>query len=152
MRSFSAVIKWAAGILSTVIAGVAIFYLTQVQPPQDNGEGTPSVPGPRVVEAMLRADPFNYEGTCPVEIRFSGRISVAGGPGSVTYRFIRSDGASAPVQVLNFDGPGSKNVSTTWRLGAPTSRFNPYRGWQAIKILDPVEKQSNKASFTLRCQ
>jgi PEGA domain/Viral BACON domain len=103
----------------------------------------------RVVEVFLRADPFDYTGSCPVKIKFSGRISVVGGSGMVSYKFLRSDGASAPIQTLMFDSPGSKYVSTTWTLGASGT---DYSGWQSIKIFDPEEQESNKASFKIKCQ
>ena len=105
--------------------------------------------GIRVVEVFLRADPFDYVGPCPVTIKFSGRISVVGGSGIVSYKFLRSDGASAPIQTLTFDSPGSKDVSTTWRLGGP--RFT-YSGWQSIKIFEPQEIESNHAIFKIQCQ
>jgi len=95
---------------------------------------------------MLRADPFDYTGPCPQEIVFSGRISVAGGSGVVSYKFLRSDGASAPVETLTFDGPGTKDIKTTWLLG------KTYSGWQQNQILDPVEKTFDKAEFKLTCQ
>ncbi len=124
-------------------------------PVADGGKpatATPPPPEPapanntfRVVELTLRADPFNYKGRCPVTIRFTGRISVAGGGGTVSYKFLRSDGASAPVQTLRFAAPGSKKVSTSWRLG------KSYKGWQAIQIYDPKEQQSRQARFRIVC-
>jgi hypothetical protein len=101
--------------------------------------------GFRLVEVILRADPFDYSGVCPVKVTFSGRISVAGGSGNVSYRFLRSDNASAPVQALTFTGSGSQDVSTTWTLSGS------YSGWQAIEVLDPEGRQSDKATFTITC-
>ncbi len=108
--------------------------------------------GFRTVELFLRADPFDYRGPCPVKIVFTGRISVAGGGGVVSYKFLRSDGASAPLQTLRFDEPGSKRIDTSWRLGAATSRFQPFSGWQAIKIYDPNERESERAAFKIYCE
>lgn len=105
--------------------------------------------GFRVVEVFVRADPFNYTGTCPVTITFSGRISVAGGGGTVSFRFFRSDGASAPVQALKFDGPGSKDVRDTWTLGGAGER---YSGWEAIQIYDPNDMRSGQATFAIQCR
>ena len=99
----------------------------------------------RVVEAFLRADPSNHAGPCPVTIHFSGRISVVGGSGTVSYKFIRSDGASAPIQTLHFDSPGSKDIHTTWTLGGP------YTGWQAVHIFEPNEIESERAEFRIQC-
>jgi hypothetical protein len=107
-----------------------------------------TAPGFRVVEAILRADPGSYTGLCPTTIKFTGRISVAGGSGDVSYRFIRSDGASSPVERLHFPGPGSADVSTTWTLGG--SGFK-YSGSQQIQIFDPASLTSEKASFTVAC-
>jgi hypothetical protein len=104
--------------------------------------------GFRVIEVLLRADPFDYTGACPVTIKFSGRISVAGGGGTVSFKFLRNDGASAPVQTLNFDGPGSKEVTATWQIGGPG--FN-YKGWEAIQIYDPNDMQSEHATFAIQC-
>lgn len=112
----------------------------------------PAPGGFRVVETLLRADPFEHDGPCPVTITFRGRISTAGGAGTVTYRFLRNDGASAPVEALSFDGPGSKSIGTTWTLGAVLPVFQPYEGWQAIELLDPVEQESPKARFRLYCR
>lgn len=117
----------------------------------NNGEGGQPVQPPSfsVVEALLRADPFDYVGPSPVTIKFTGRISVVGGGGTVSYKFLRSDGASAPIETLHFDGPGSRDVSTTWRLGGPGFT---YSGWQSIKILEPQEMESERANFNIRCE
>jgi hypothetical protein len=109
-------------------------------------------PGPlgfRIVETFLRVDPFDYAGTCPVMIRFAGRISVAGGGGIVSYKWIRNDGASAPVETLTFTGPGSQEVETTWYIG--DAGMN-YSGWQAIEVLDPQAATSDRAEFRIQCQ
>lgn len=74
---------------------------------------------------------------------------MVGGSGHVSYRFLRSDGASAPIQTLTFDAPASKDVSDTWTLGGPG--FS-YSGWEAIKIFEPQELQSKEATFTIQCQ
>ncbi len=105
--------------------------------------------GFRVIEMFVRADPFDYSGACPVMITFTGRISVAGGSGTVSYKWIRNDGASAPVETLIFDGPGSKDISTTWYIGASGMS---YSGWQALEIFDPEAKTSEHADFKIQCQ
>jgi len=109
---------------------------------------TPLSAGFRVIESFLRADPFDFSGSCPVMITFSGRISVAGGGGTVSYKWIRNDGASAPVETLMFAGPGSKEISTTWYIGASGMT---YSGWQAIEIFDPQSLISEHADFKIQC-
>jgi hypothetical protein len=137
----------ALGVLGVLLlfAGVEPHSPTTTKAP---ATATPTSPNFRVVEVTLRADPFNYVGPCPVAIKFSGRISAVGGSGRISYKFLRSDGASAPIETLTFDTPASKDVSTTWTLGAPGT----YSGWQAIQIFDPQELKSNQAPFTIKCQ
>jgi len=104
-----------------------------------------------VVGTTLVANPDNHIGPCPAKITFSGSIT-ANGAGTVTYTFVRSDGARGGSQSLNFTGPGSKTVETTWTLGAAVPTFQPFRGSQQIKILSPNEMESEPAKFVLRCQ
>ncbi len=121
-----------------------------------SGSVASSAPAPdaskgfRIAEVFLWADPFDYAGPCPVTITFSGRISAAGGAGTVTYKWLRNDGASAPVETITFSGPGSKDISTGWHLGGPG--LPNYEGWQALQILDPQERTSERATFRIRCQ
>ena len=136
-----------------LLGGGLVMYQTT---PDDPNASTPATftPGPsplgfRIVETFLRADPFDHAGACPVMITFSGRISVAGGGGTVSYKWIRNDGASAPVETLTFAGPGSQEISTTWTLGAAGTT---YAGWQAIEILDPQATTSDRAEFKVLCQ
>lgn len=121
----------------------------QSPPPTPAEQSSPTPKGFRIVEMMLRANPVKYSGPCPVTIKFSGRISVAGGGGQVSYKFLRKDGASGPIKTLDFASAGTKNVATTWRLGAPGQSF---RGWRAIKTFDPEEKESNRATFQVQCE
>src|SRR5580658_4549329 len=95
-----------SGVLGAVAALIVALVSVGVIGPQDkqtppsstispgppNGGIVTSAPKPRpeefrVVEAILRADPFNYSGPCPVTIKFTGRISTAGGSGVVSYKF-----------------------------------------------------------------
>jgi len=105
--------------------------------------------GFRVVEMFLRSDyPMARHGPCPVKIQFHGRISVAGGKGQVTYKFLRSGNASAPLKSLTFDQPGSQDVDTDWTLGASGQILD---GWQQIHTFDPTESDSAKAAFKFVC-
>lgn len=104
--------------------------------------------GDQRITASLRAEPADYQGEAPARITFHGTIS-ATEPGRVQYRFLRSDGALAPVRTLQFSAPGTKPVSTTWTLGRPGFTYD---GWQAIEVLHPRRVISNRAQFSVRCQ
>jgi hypothetical protein len=123
---------------------------TATEPPAP-ATPTPTTTEFRVIGTTLTANPVNYVGPCPAKITFSGSIT-ANQPGRVKYTFIRSDGAIDTRDLsLDFDGPGSKPVETTWTLGAAVPTFQPFRGFQSIKILSPNEMESNKAEFVLNC-
>lgn len=120
-------------------------------------ERAPDVPPPPpgaepvvVKSVVLHAEPREYEGPCPVKIVFRGVIDVEGGPGSVTYRFTRSDRARGEIQLLSFAIPGRKVVETTWTLGRqPEGRFE---GWEQLTVLTPKQMQSKPAGFAFRCE
>jgi hypothetical protein len=99
--------------------------------------------------AHLEADPVNFRGGCPATITFNGTISLDR-PGTVRYRFIRSDRARGPFFTLKFEQAGQQNVSTTWRLGG--ARLKHYEGWEAIQIVYPRVMLSNRAHFMMNCQ
>jgi hypothetical protein len=145
-------------VLALVIAIVLWLLLRPKSPSGEGNTGTMETTattatadhGPfRVTDATVTASPSDFNGTCPAVITFSGRITTAGGSGTVKYRFFRGDGATGPIEALAFDAPGSKDVSTTWTLGG--SGMN-YDGWEAIRILEPNETESAHASFRLHCQ
>jgi hypothetical protein len=99
----------------------------------------------QVVSATLAASPEVYDGPCPKTIKFSGNITVKG-KGPVKYTFVRSDGATAPVYTLDFDGDQTKPVDTTWTLDRPA-----FGEWMAIKVFWPNDLQSDRASFKGTC-
>lgn len=105
------------------------------------------------IKASLKADPVSFSGNCPAVIKFKGEISVKNisrPPLKVQYKFIRSDGAFAPIETLMFDKDGSKRVETTWTLGGKD--LPSYSGWEAIKIVYPQDVESNKAEFKIECK
>jgi hypothetical protein len=108
----------------------------------------------RVVGLELQADPADYASTCPVKVTFSGHVVVAGGKGTVTYRWVSSDGDTSPVKTLTFAGPGSQAVSSFWSVDAAT--LPAHAGWSSIEIIGPVSTQSDsktsaRAPFIVNC-
>jgi ligand-binding SRPBCC domain-containing protein len=96
------------------------------------------------VSASCEAKPVTFTGYCPVTINFKGLIAVSGAC-TVKYKFIRSDGAVAPLKTVTFFSAGTRTVTTTWTLG------HSYSGWEAIEVSAPVKVTSNHANFTITC-
>src|SRR6185295_10258017 len=105
----------------------------------------------RVTEVFLKADDGRPTGPCPLRIVFRGYIT-ANGPGAIKYTFTRSDGATGPIHIMEFKSAGTQAVMTDWTLGDATV-LPRYAGWQAVKVLSPVEMESSHdtGSFEMAC-
>jgi len=96
----------------------------------------------------LQAVPDTFRGSCPATIRFEGEIRVTG-PATITYRFVRSDNATGPIQTITADRAGSLPVLTEWHLGGLGSS---YSGWEQLIVLNQSGASSGQARFSLACQ
>lgn len=104
----------------------------------------------RVTEASLTADNAQVSGPCPLRVVFNGYITM-NGPGTVRYTFARSDGATGPIQEMEFRQAGRQAVSIAWTLG-DASALPHFEGWQALRILSPNSFESGRATFTIDCR
>src|SRR5436190_13286627 len=95
----------------------------------------------KVTEVFLKADDGRPSGPCPLRVIFNGYIT-ANGPGTIKYTFTRSDGSTGPVYAMEFKKAGTQAGMTNWTLGDPRVRAR-YAGWRAVKVLRPVEVESN---------
>lgn len=118
---------------------------TNTSTPTPTFTATPS-PG-IVTSAILNVSPVTYSGTCPATFNFSGTITM-NGPGTVTYRWERSDGVTKPSQTLTFTTAGTQALTDTWTGITTTLRS----GWQRIHVGSPNELFSNQATFTNNCR
>lgn len=98
--------------------------------------------------AVTNANAFvtpSFSTTCPQTFTFNGTITT-NGAGSVSYRWVRSDGTLRPVQTLPFAFAGTQNVAPdTWTLNAN------FVGWARIEVLSPNPIVSPTANFSLNC-
>lgn len=105
-----------------------------------------ATPSPGIVtSAILNISPITYSGACPATFYFTGTITM-NGPGTVVYRWERSDGTTKPSQTLVFTTAGSQTITDSW-TGITTLRS----GWQRIHVGSPNEVFSNQAAFTNNC-
>jgi hypothetical protein len=97
-----------------------------------------------VTSIVMSVDPNTYTGACPVTVNFWATIT-ANGPGPVTYRWERSDNATAMTpQTIIFASAGTQTIATTWTRGGGT-------GWQRLHVLTPNDAVSSPIGFTLTC-
>ncbi|MCX7838539.1 MAG: hypothetical protein N2559_03660 [Anaerolineae bacterium] len=106
-----------------------------------------ATPSPGIVtSAILNISPIIYTGACPATFYFTGTITM-NGPGTVVYRWERSDGTAKPSQTLTFATAGSQIITDSWSGITTTLRS----GWQRIHVGSPNEVYSNQATFTNNC-
>jgi hypothetical protein len=100
------------------------------------------------VTATLGLDNGTPSVICASELTFKGSIK-SDKPRKVQYRFVRSDGVLLPVETIEFIMSGTKEVSAKWALdGPPQAEF---KGWVLLKIVFPVETETNKVDFKFIC-
>ena len=95
----------------------------------------------KVTEVFLKADDGRPTGPCLLRVVFNGYIT-ANGPGTIKYTFTRSDRATGTVYIVEVKQASTQAVTTNWTLG-DSSVLPRYAGWQAVKVLSPVEIESS---------
>jgi hypothetical protein len=109
------------------------------------------VPVPRsafsVIGVLLGVDHPNYDGPCPVQLKFSGHIE-ASGSGTVAYRFLRSHDPQPGQETVPVEHGKSKPFENTWTVGKPGERIS---GWEQLQIISPGNASSSQEHFTINC-
>jgi hypothetical protein len=97
-----------------------------------------------VTGITANTDPSTFTGVCPKTFTFYAVIT-ANGPGTVTYRWERSDGGYSEPQSVTFYEAGTKTTALQWELNTSAS------GWHRVRILSPNDLTSNPVYYTLNC-
>jgi hypothetical protein len=90
---------------------------------------------------------------CPLAVSLVGQISVAGGGGTVAYRFDKAEGINGPatqgqVRVVTFAAPGTDTVRHEEEVNIPagTAYFREF-----LTVISPGNRQSTPVSVTVKC-
>ena len=141
-------VNWVAGNHIDTCGGASplTFSVSAQTSPTSVTTSVPRTPGPvfAVTAAAASVSPGSYSGACPGTFVFSANITT-NGPGSVTYRWERSDGTAGQTETLNFTGAGTQAVTNSRQLSANGSF------WERVHVLTPNDTSSNDASFTNSC-
>jgi hypothetical protein len=102
-----------------------------------------------VTKVTASASPKTYTGACSpsTTFTFTGKIT-ANGPGTVTYKWERSDNASSSEDTVTFSEAGTKTVTTTWTFGGSG---NVGTSWERLHVTDPNDIKSSKAEVQYTC-
>ncbi|GAB7037546.1 MULTISPECIES: Stk1 family PASTA domain-containing Ser/Thr kinase [Catenuloplanes] len=112
--------------------------------------GTPgTVPVPTVSLGAVEAGLDPALDGCDTGYRVFFRQTVSmPGPGRLTYRWLRSDGAESAVQTADASPKGSMTIETAWTLGPGTDLV----GWQQLDVIAPVAVRGARIPFERFCQ
>jgi hypothetical protein len=102
-----------------------------------------------VTSITTSADPSDYSGTCPHDIKFTAKIKTSA-KGTVKYHWEFSDGSSSSVKSLDYSEAGTKTVTVTKEFGESSGDF----AGSAYVFVDSPNHQAfdfSKVDFTLSC-
>jgi hypothetical protein len=139
------VVSPAASTVYTISAANSAGTVTRSAVTTVTSTPAPPLPAPFAVTSIVaNTSPSTFAGPCPKTFTFSATITV-NGPGMVTYRWERSDGAYSDIQNVTFFEAGTKTTTLQWDLSGSAS------GWHRIHVLTPYDAASNPVYYTLNC-
>ncbi|CAG0944323.1 hypothetical protein ANRL1_01682 [Anaerolineae bacterium] len=97
-----------------------------------------------VTKVTANVNPEIFSGTCPKTVNYSGVIA-ANGPGTVTYKWVRSDG-EGEARTINFTAAGSQTVTSGNMTYGHSATY-----WAKLQVTAPNAMISDQAKFTLSC-
>jgi hypothetical protein len=131
-------------LLWVVSALLGVFLLAQGGIERNSSPA--AAPGAFAVTSVTASvNPASYNGGCPATFQFTAKIK-ANGPGTVTYKWERSDGATSAPQTAVLSASGLQIVTTSWTLGKAS-----FSGWERLHVTSPNDLTSNNAAFALTC-
>ena len=139
------VVSPAASTVYTISATNSIGTVTRSAVTTVNSAPPPPAPIPfSVTSVTANTNPSTFTGACPKTFTFYATIT-ANGPGTVTYRWERSDGGYSDPQSVTFYEAGTKTTTSQWELSTSSS------GWHRAHVLTPNDAASNPVYYTLNC-
>ncbi|MET8002533.1 hypothetical protein [Nonomuraea glycinis] len=135
----------STAMLAGLVAGLA------VSPAQAATAGPAAKPatGAKVSVSKPKVSTGDYQGSCPVDVKFTSTIKVK--PGSkrttVAYRWLHGDGSKGKVKTVTFKGTRTKSVTVSERA----TIGDELKGWQALQVLSPRKATSKKSYFSVSC-
>jgi hypothetical protein len=142
----------AAGPPSAPSASIAL--PTASPTPSPTQRPSPSATAVRVNGLTLTADPDDHIGACPLEITFLAKLTTSGGPGTVAYRWVSSDGDTSPTKTIDVKDGAPTTISSTWTVDRTT--MPTHAGWSSIELVGPPSgtpeaAKAARADFVFTC-
>lgn len=136
-----------AAVALVAIGGAAAAVTLHGQHHQASLTGVQAAAVAPSFKAVANVTPPVAASTCTASTAFSytGTVS-ATTAGTVRYQWVYSSGKPGPVRSVSFRAAGSVAVA-----GATVKRKTAGGGWGEIKVISPVARTSDQASYKLLC-
>jgi hypothetical protein len=106
----------------------------------------------RLSELTIAADRPDYQGSCPREIKLTGKFQANEPFGVVRYQFVHSDGTQSSVSQLNINAKGAYTVEETVRKNASWNDTVYLRVFLPVPQRAPLPIDSNRITIKGECQ
>ena len=102
-----------------------------------------------VTAASFTLNPATFNGVCPTNITFVGKITT-NGPGTVVYTYRREDGFISPEMTVNFDAAGEKNL-VDYTMSIDPGAGSSWSGKVWLYINTPNHQEFGKKDLSITC-
>ncbi len=135
----------AASTVYTISATNSAGTVTRSAVTTVNSAPPPPAPVPFAVTSVIAiSTPTTFNGSCPKTFTFYATIT-ANGPGTITYRWERSDDNWGHIQSMTFNEAGSQTITLNYDLSETAS------GSYKINVLTPNNITSPPINYTVNC-
>jgi hypothetical protein len=150
MKSSALTRKAAAfGASTAMLAGlVAGLAASPVQAATTESAATATA-GAKVSVSKPKVSTGDYQGSCPVDVKFTSTVKVKPGNKRTTlaYRWVRGNGSKSKVKTITVRGTRTKSVTVSEKA----TFKGEVKGWQALQVLSPRKTTSKKSYFSVSC-
>ncbi|MFI7452632.1 hypothetical protein ACIBQX_34420 [Nonomuraea sp. NPDC049714] len=151
MKSSALARKAAAfGASTAMMAGlVAGLAASPAQAATSGSAATAATAKAKVSVSKPKVSTGDYQGSCPVDVKFSSTVKVKPGKKRTTlaYRWLHADGSKSKVKTVTVKGTRTKSITVSEK-----ATFNgDLKGWQALQVLSPRKVTSKKSYFSVSC-
>ncbi len=132
----------STAMLTGMVAGL-------VASPAQAATGSAATAGAKVSVSKPKVSTGDYQGACPVNVKFTSTVKVKPGAKGTTlaYRWLHSDGSKSKVKTATIRGTRTKSFT----VSEQATFKGDIKGWQALQVLSPRKAVSKKSYFEVSC-
>jgi hypothetical protein len=150
MKSSALARKAAAfGASTAMMAGLVAGLAASPAQAATSGSAATAAAKAKVSVSKPKVSTGDYQGSCPVDVKFSSTVKVKPGKKRTTlaYRWLHADGSKSKVKSVTVKGTRTKSITVSEKA----TFKGDLKGWQALQVLSPRKVTSKKSYFSVSC-